>query len=68
MAPLPYVDEHARTLRVGVNPAFDAAAAQARALAGRRPPRLFVRAWGTRPESGFAVWSMLRNIARRAAS
>jgi hypothetical protein len=51
--PLPYVDEHAQALRVGVKPAFDAVAAVTRALAERRLPRLFVRVWDA--ETGFAV-------------
>lgn len=55
MDPLPYVDEHAQALRVGVKPAFDAVAAVARTLAERPLPRLIARVWGTRPETGFAV-------------
>jgi hypothetical protein len=55
MDPLPYVDEHTQALPVGVTPAFDAVAAVARRLAERPLPRLFVRAWDTRPENGFAV-------------
>jgi hypothetical protein len=55
MDPLPYVDEHVQPLGVGVEPAFAAVAAVARRLAERPLLRLFVRAWDTRPESGFAV-------------
>jgi hypothetical protein len=55
MDPLPYIDEHVQALPVGVEPAFAAVAAVSRALAERQLPRLFVRAWDTRPETGFAV-------------
>jgi hypothetical protein len=55
MDPLPYIDEHAQALRVGVKPAFDAVAAVARTLTERQLPRLFVRVWDARPETGFAV-------------
>src|SRR5690349_19701395 len=60
MDPLPYVDEHARALPVGVEQGFEAAAALARALAGRRLPWLFVRTWGLRPATGFAVAELVR--------
>jgi len=62
MDPLPYVDEHAHALPVGAGPAFDAVAAEARALAERRLPRPFVRAWALRPASGFAVTELVRPV------
>ena len=52
---LPFIDEHARALRVDVQAAFDAVHAVARSLAERPLPRLFVRLWAARPPTGFEV-------------
>ena len=55
MDPLPFVDEHSRAVRGGVEATFDAVLAVASGLARRRLPRTFVRAWDLRPRSGFAI-------------
>jgi hypothetical protein len=59
MDPLPYVDEHVQAVPVDVMPAFDAVAAVARTLGERQLPALFVRAWGMRPETGFAITELV---------